>query len=126
MLVANGFSVEKDIRLAKQPQKELIKRVQCNKRTGTDNIDTDTATRHGILVMNTPGGNTLSAAEHTCASLKLGAYWLQSTFMSEELNGKTLAIIDLGRIGREVEKRMQSFNTKVRDQIHFYMKIIFF
>ncbi|UJR07537.1 hypothetical protein I4U23_011825 [Adineta vaga] len=95
MLVANGFSVEKDIRLAKQPQKELIKRVQAQQ-----------------LVMNTPGGNTLSAAEHTCASLKLGAYWLQSTFMSEELNGKTLAIIGLGRIGREVAKRMQSFNTK--------------
>lgn len=35
--------------------------------TGTDNIDTDAATQHGILVMNTPGGNTLSAAEHTCA-----------------------------------------------------------
>ncbi|CAF1316210.1 unnamed protein product [Adineta steineri] len=152
MLVANGFSVEKDIKLAKQPQEQLIKRVQevdilivrsatkvtsaviegsprlkliGRAGTGTDNIDTEAATRHGILVMNTPGGNTLSAAEHTCAlicslarsipnacsSLKSGA-WQRSTFMGEELNGKTLAIIGLGRIGREVAKRMQSFNMK--------------
>ncbi|CAF1325167.1 unnamed protein product [Adineta ricciae] len=152
MLKANGFLVEKDIKLAKQPKEELIKRVQevdilivrsatkvtsaiiegsprlkliGRAGTGTDNIDTDTATRHGILVMNTPGGNTLSAAEHTCAlicslarsipnactSLKSGA-WQRSTFMGEELNGKTLAIIGLGRIGREVAKRMQSFNMK--------------
>jgi phosphoglycerate dehydrogenase-like enzyme len=47
-----------------------------------------------------------------CSSLKTGA-WQRSTFMGEELNGKTLAIIGLGRIGREVAKRMQSFNMKV-------------
>lgn len=151
MLVANGFNVEKDIKLAKQ-QEQLIKKMQevdilivrsatkvtkeiieASPRlkligragTGTDNIDTDTATRHGILVMNTPGGNTLSAAEHTCAlisslarsipnacsSLKTGV-WQRSAFMGEELNGKTLAVIGLGRIGREVAHRMQAFNMK--------------
>jgi phosphoglycerate dehydrogenase-like enzyme len=49
---------------------------------------------------------------NACSSLKTGA-WQRSTFMGEELNGKTLAIIGLGRIGREVAKRMQSFNMKV-------------
>ena len=49
---------------------------------------------------------------NACTSLKSGA-WQRSTFMGEELNGKTLAIIGLGRIGREVAKRMQSFNMKV-------------
>ncbi|CAF3691396.1 unnamed protein product [Rotaria sp. Silwood1] len=152
MLTANGFSVEKDIKLSKQPQEELIKRLQevdilivrsatkvtnaviegsprlkliGRAGTGTDNIDTEAATRHGILVMNTPSGNTLSAAEHTCtlicslarnisnacASLKSGA-WKRTEFTGEELNGKTLAIIGLGKIGREVAKRMQSFNMK--------------
>ncbi|CAF1611002.1 unnamed protein product [Rotaria magnacalcarata] len=152
MLIANGFLVEKDITLAKQSQEQLIKKVQevdilivrsatkvtsaviegsprlkliGRAGTGTDNIDTEAATRHGILVMNTPGGNTLSAAEHTCtlicslaraipsacASLKSGA-WHRSEFMGEELNGKTLAIVGLGKIGREVAKRMQSFNMK--------------
>jgi len=47
-----------------------------------------------------------------CASLKSGA-WQRSAFMGEELNGKTLAIIGLGRIGREVAHRMRSFNMKV-------------
>jgi len=49
---------------------------------------------------------------NACTSLKSGA-WQRSTFMGEELNGKTLAIIGLGRIGREVAHRMQSFNMKV-------------
>ncbi|XP_076436188.1 D-3-phosphoglycerate dehydrogenase-like [Babylonia areolata] len=90
--------------------------------TGVDNIDCKAATQRGIIVMNTPGGNTLSAAEHTCAliisltrdlaraaqSMKEGR-WDRKAFMGIELNGKTLAIIGLGRIGREVALRMQSF-----------------
>lgn len=151
ILVANGFQVEKDVQLAKKPD-ELIQKLQDvdilivrsatkvsrtiieksprlkligRAGTGTDNIDTDAATQHGILVMNTPGGNTLSAAEHTCAlicslarnipsacqSLK-SHLWQRSSFMGEELFGKTLAIIGLGRIGREVAKRMQAFHMK--------------
>ncbi|BFY98923.1 hypothetical protein BsWGS_01963 [Bradybaena similaris] len=90
--------------------------------TGVDNIDADAATRKGIIVMNTPGGNTLSAAEHTCTLLialsrSLGAAslsmkegkWDRKKFMGNELFGKTLAIIGLGRIGKEVALRMQSF-----------------
>ncbi|KFM61389.1 D-3-phosphoglycerate dehydrogenase, partial [Stegodyphus mimosarum] len=89
---------------------------------GVDNIDCDAATRNGVLVINAPGGNTLSAAELTCgmivslsrnipeacASVKSGK-WERKNFMANELLGKTLAIIGLGRIGREVASRMQSF-----------------
>jgi len=90
--------------------------------TGVDNIDIKSATDYGILVMNTPGGNTLSAAEHTCtlicclarnvpnanSSMKKGE-WNRKAFMGHELFGKTLAIVGLGRIGVEVASRMQSF-----------------
>lgn len=92
---------------------------------GVDNIDCDAATKCGILVINAPGGNTLSAAELTCAmitslsrnipeacaSLKSGK-WDRKSFMANELMGKTLAIVGLGRIGREVAARMQSFGMK--------------
>nr|ALC78847.1 phosphoglycerate dehydrogenase-1 [Dermanyssus gallinae] len=90
--------------------------------TGVDNIDCDVATARGVLVINAPGGNTLAAAEMTCAmiislsrdvaaacaSLKAGR-WDRKTFMGTELNGKTLGIVGLGRIGREVAIRMQAF-----------------
>jgi len=93
--------------------------------TGVDNVDVPVATKKGILVMNTPGGNTLSAAEHTCiliaslarnvpqacASLKSGA-WDRKLYSGNELYGKTLAILGLGRIGREVALRMQSYGMK--------------
>lgn len=94
--------------------------------TGVDNIDVQAATRKGVIVMNTPGGNTLSAAEHTCvlicslsrsvpqacASLKQGK-WDRKTFLGNELSGKTLAIIGLGRIGREVSTRMKAFGMTI-------------
>jgi len=89
---------------------------------GVDNIDCDAATRNGVVVINAPSGNTLSAAEHTCAmicsmarhipqgcaSLK-AEKWDRAKLMGNELHGKTLAIVGLGRIGREVAFRMQSF-----------------
>ena len=85
---------------------------------GVDNIDTQAATRQGIVVMNTPGGNTISTAEHTMA-LMLGlsrniapAYqslvegrWDRKKFMGTQLAGKTLGIIGLGRIGQAVATR---------------------
>ncbi|KAM3840229.1 D-3-phosphoglycerate dehydrogenase [Vipera latastei] len=93
--------------------------------TGVDNVDVEAATRKGILVMNTPTGNSLSAAELTCgmimslarqipqaaASMKEGK-WDRKKFMGMELQGKTLGILGLGRIGREVAIRMQSFGMK--------------
>ncbi len=93
---------------------------------GVDNIDIPEATRKGILVMNTPGGNTLSAAEHTmalmlsmsrnvvpaCNSLKGGA-WDRKKYMGSQLNGKVLGVIGLGRIGMAVAKMAQGFNMKI-------------
>jgi D-3-phosphoglycerate dehydrogenase len=93
---------------------------------GLDNVDLKAATGKGIMVMNTPAGNTVSTAEHTMsmllalsrnipgadASLKSGQ-WQRSKFMGVELYAKTLGIIGLGRIGREVAKRAASFDMKV-------------
>lgn len=85
---------------------------------GVDNIDVPAATRRGIVVMNTPGGNTVSAAEHTIAlllalarhipaadaALKAGK-WERNRFTGSQISGKTLGIVGLGRIGRDVAKR---------------------
>jgi len=93
---------------------------------GVDNIDIPEATRKGIIVMNTPGGNTLSAAEHTlalmlamsrnivpaCDSLKTGA-WDRKKYMGNQLNNKVLGLIGLGRIGMAVAKMAQGFNMKI-------------
>lgn len=93
---------------------------------GVDNIDVAEATRKGILVMNTPGGNTLSAAEHTlalmlamsrnvvpaCTSLKSGA-WDRKKYMGNQLNGKILGVIGLGRIGLAVAEMAKGFHMKI-------------
>lgn len=93
---------------------------------GLDNVDLEAATQKGIIVMNTPGGNTISTAEHTMsmilalsrnipqanASTKKGE-WKRSKFMGVELYGKSLGIIGFGRIGTEVAKRALSFGMKV-------------
>jgi len=93
---------------------------------GVDNIDIPEATRKGIIVMNTPDGNTLSAAEHTmalmlamsrnvvpaCNSLKSGA-WDRKKYMGNQLNSKVLGLIGLGRIGMAVAQMAKGFNMKV-------------
>ena len=94
---------------------------------GVDNIDVPAATRQGIVVMNTPGGNTVSTAEHTMAlmlalarnvaqandSLKAGK-WDRNKFTGTQLEGKTLGIVGLGRVGLAVAKRAQGFDMTVR------------
>ncbi|CAG9769033.1 unnamed protein product [Ceutorhynchus assimilis] len=89
---------------------------------GVDNIDVNAATANNVIVLNTPGGNAISACELTCslitnlarnvtpasASLKAGR-WDRKLYSGHELSGKTLAIIGLGRIGREVALRMQAW-----------------
>ena len=94
--------------------------------TGVDNIDVDAATRLGILVMNTPGGNTISAAEHTVSmllslarnipqahmSLSSGE-WERKKFIGTEVFEKTLGVVGLGKIGREVAQRCQGLGMKV-------------
>ena len=94
--------------------------------TGVDNVDKAAATKKGIVVANVPGGNTVSVAEHTiglmlsmarglpgaCASMK-DKKWEKKKFMGNEIFGKTLGLIGLGRIGTEVAKRLISFGMKV-------------
>ncbi len=94
--------------------------------TGVDNIDVAAATRKGILVMNTPGGNTISAAEHTVsmllslarnipqahASLVQGR-WDRKKYTGVEVFEKTLGVVGLGKIGREVAIRCQGFGMKI-------------
>jgi D-3-phosphoglycerate dehydrogenase len=93
---------------------------------GTDNIDKEAATRLGIVVMNTPTGNTLSTAEHTFTLMLalsrrvaeayhtlLSGKWDRKTYMGTQLADKTLGIVGLGRIGQEVAKRAQAFQMRV-------------
>lgn len=94
--------------------------------TGVDNIDLDAASKKGIVVMNTPGGNTLSAAEHTIsllfslarhipqatASVKAGK-WEKERFMGTEVQGQILGIIGLGSIGSVVAKLAEGLGMKV-------------
>jgi D-3-phosphoglycerate dehydrogenase len=93
---------------------------------GVDNVDVEAATQRGIVVMNTPGGNTISTAELTFSmlmalarkipqahmSMKEGK-WNRKDFQGTELYNKTLGILGLGRIGTEVAKRAQAFGMKV-------------
>ena len=93
---------------------------------GVDNIDVDAATKRGIIVVNTPLGNTISAAEHTIAlMLSLSRYipqanatlkggkWERQRFMGVEVRGKTLGIIGLGQIGSEVARRARGLDMHV-------------
>ena len=95
---------------------------------GVDNIDREAANSHGVIVMNTPTGNTISTAEHaftlmcaTARNIALGHAGdiagdfkaARKAYQGIELNGKTLAIIGMGRIGSEFAKRAQAFNMKI-------------
>ena len=93
---------------------------------GLDNVDVDACTARGILVINAPTANIMSATEHTMAmllslcrnipeahaSVKRGE-WTRSKFMGVELNGKTLGVIGLGRIGTRVTTRARAFGMTV-------------
>jgi len=93
---------------------------------GVDNVDLAAATAAGVLVMNTPGGNAVSVAEHTIAlmlalarsipqanaSTRAGK-WEKKKFLGNELRGKTLGILGLGSIGREVVRRARAFEMRI-------------
>ncbi len=94
--------------------------------TGVDNIDLEAATKAGVVVMNTPGGNSVAAAELTMALLLALARnvpqsnadlrdgrWERKTYMGTEVAGKVLGVVGLGRIGREVALRAQRFRMEV-------------
>lgn len=130
-LAAIGDADALIIRSATKADAELLNaasnlKVIARAGVGVDNVDLDVATERGIVVMNTPGGNTISTAEFTFglmlalarfipqgdASLRAGT-WDRKSYVGVELKGKTLGIVGLGRIGREVGKRAVAFEMTV-------------
>ncbi|MFH1873797.1 MAG: NAD(P)-dependent oxidoreductase [Pseudomonadota bacterium] len=119
------------VRSASQVSKDVIEhgsnlRIIVRAGVGTDNIDLEAATEQGILVANAPAGNTVSTAELTFAMLMALARhipqaactmaagkWEKKKFKGEEIYHKTLGIIGMGRIGREVARRAQAFEMQV-------------
>jgi len=93
---------------------------------GVDNIDVDEATRCGIMVVNAPTGNTVSAAEHTIAlmlalarhipqanTVLRSGVWRRSDFMGVEIRGKTLGVVGLGNVGSEVARRARGLEMRL-------------
>jgi len=121
VVVRSGTKVTREA-IAKADKLQVIGRAGV----GTDNIDKQAATERGIVVMNTPGGNTISTCEHTFAvmlalcrniapahlSMEEGK-WDRKKYMGTELQGKTLGVVGMGRIGGEVAKRAKAFDMKV-------------
>jgi D-3-phosphoglycerate dehydrogenase len=124
---ADGVIVRSDTRITADLLENPGKlRAVVRAGVGVDNIDVKAATRRGIVVMNTPGGNTVSAAEHTIAMLMALARhiaaadasihqgkWERGKFVGTQLAGKTLGVVGLGRIGREVARRAAGLDMKV-------------
>lgn len=121
LLVRSAVKVNKDV-LSKSPKLKVVGRAGV----GVDNVDLEAATSAGVLVMNTPGGNAISVAEHTIglmlalarsvpsasASTKSGK-WEKKKFQGNEIRGKTLGVMGLGSIGREVVKRASGFDMRI-------------
>src|SRR5271170_1523968 len=121
LIVRNSIKVDAEL-LACAPHLKVIGKAG----TGAENIDVEAATAAGVLAMNTPGGNAVSVAEHTLglmlamarsipqanASTK-GGKWEKKKFLGTELRGKTLGVMGLGSIGREVVKRARAFGMKM-------------
>lgn len=121
LLVRSAVKVKADV-LAKAPRLRVIGRAGV----GVDNVDLPAATAAGVLVMNTPGGNAVSVAEHSLAlmlalarmipeanaSTRSGK-WEKKKFLGNELRGKTLGIVGLGNIGQEVVRRARGFEMRV-------------
>ncbi len=121
LIVRSAVQVDRSV-LDKAPRLRVIGRAGV----GVDNVDLDSATAAGVLVMNTPGGNAISVAEHTLALMlamarripeatasTTGGKWEKKKFLGSELRGKALGIIGLGSIGREVVKRARAFEMRV-------------
>ena len=121
VVIRSGTRLTSDI-LASAVRLKAIARAGA----GVDNVDVSAASRMGIIVMNTPGGNTVSTAEHTLAmmlamsrnipqahaSLKAGR-WDRKSYIGTELSGKTLGVIGLGRVGLAVAGRARAFQMRV-------------
>lgn len=121
LIVRSATKVTRDL-LDKAQRLKVVGRAG----SGVDNIDVEAATHRGVLVMNTPGGNSVSVAEHTLAlmlalvrsvpqsnaSIHAGR-WEKSSASGTELRGKTLGIIGFGRIGSELARRARAFEMQV-------------
>ncbi|MBW8866950.1 MAG: phosphoglycerate dehydrogenase, partial [Acidobacteria bacterium] len=101
-------------------------RIIARAGTGVDNVDVAAASSRGILVVNAPGANSISVAEHACALMLAlarsvpaadhamkSAKWEKKRFLGTELRGKTLGIAGLGRIGQEVALRARAFGMRI-------------
>lgn len=121
IIVRSDTKVSKDV-LEAATQLKVVGRAGV----GVDNIDVQTATEKGVIVMNTPGGNTIATAELTFTHMLCGTRpivrgvsgmkegkWERKLLKGAELRGKTLAVLGLGRIGVEVAKRALAFEMKV-------------
>jgi D-3-phosphoglycerate dehydrogenase len=120
-MVRSATQVTPDL-LAAAPNLRIVARAG----TGVDNIDVAAASARGILVVNAPGANSISVAEHACAlmlalaravpaadrAMKHGK-WEKKRFLGTELRGKTLGIAGFGRIGQEVAPRARAFGMRV-------------
>jgi D-3-phosphoglycerate dehydrogenase len=121
MIVRSASKVTAEV-IAKADRLRVIGRAGV----GLDNVDLEAATKRGIIAMNVPAGNTISAAEHTFslmlsiarripqadASMRNGK-WERSKFVGTELFGKTLGVVGLGKIGSELAKRARAFGMRV-------------
>jgi D-3-phosphoglycerate dehydrogenase len=121
LLVRSATKVTADL-LAAAPKLRIVARAG----TGVDNVDVAAASGRGILVVNAPGANSISVAEHACALMLALARsvpaadramkdskWEKKRFLGTELRGKTLGIAGLGRIGQEVAQRARAFGMRV-------------
>ncbi|MDQ0418082.1 D-3-phosphoglycerate dehydrogenase [Croceifilum oryzae] len=121
LLVRSQTKVTADV-IAKGKKLKVIGRAGV----GVDNIDISAATKHGVIVINAPDGNTISTAEHTFAMMislarnipqayrsTIQGEWKRKEFVGIELNKKTLSIIGLGRIGAELAKKAKAFRMQV-------------
>jgi D-3-phosphoglycerate dehydrogenase / 2-oxoglutarate reductase len=121
LLVRSAVKVKAET-LAKAPKLRVIGRAGV----GVDNVDLAAATVAGVLVMNTPGGNAVSVAEHTFALMlglarmipaatasTLAGKWEKKKFLGNELRGKVLGVVGMGNIGQEVVRRARGFEMRV-------------
>src|SRR5208337_72221 len=117
--------------LQQRPEFQVVEaapklRVVGRAGVGVDNVDIEAATQHGTVVMNTPGGNTVTTAELSFAMLlslarkvpqahasMTAGKWDRKLFQGVELQGKTLGVLGMGRIGTEVAKRAIAFGMHV-------------
>ena len=121
LIIRSAVQVDSQL-LERSPRLQVIGRAGI----GVDNVDIEAATKKGVMVMNTPGGNAVSVAEHTLAMMLAMARsipranesmhagrWEKKLFEGHELRGKVLGILGLGRIGVEIVKRARAFEVKI-------------